>query len=714
MNIDNEVLIGAFQEEMIRSNNNSEWWENHLSEQINILFGNSLEQSTKDAILSSAKAFIESKALETTQDFYKANEISDKKEIFASAKLNEKNHIFNIITPEDKKSLINNNEHIKLNDLYEILTAQEIEYENKKEIANLLDNEKIINLKKNYPDLEKLLKEWLGKKYEQIFPQKTNPQTTNPNIIQQNNKKSVNQNELLTKYNTAQNKIDFFNSITTMSEKQNLFNQLPQNEKREILNNKNTTFLNYFYSNAKNKKELLDLMTTETLQSIYYLSSNEDKKFISIYLNSNERALSNEVNKNIHNIETQNQNINNYNQNIINSKNNIINLKNNKKEIKLNIKNSKIIIKSLNKRKDKLEKKLINTALKPESRIAFINKKRLEKINRLTNEINFTSSSIEDTEKEIINLNKNLDKAQQQIEKEKESIKKNKQSISESYQAIKETSKKIKETNIKIKRLSSFHKQLIGKKAYNHSKNNMIMTVPKRKIVSLKDTPQLKNATIITPATKQQSQPTIQVQPQPQPTIQQQPQPQPAIQQQSQPQPAIQQQSQPQPAIQQQPQSQPTIQQQQQSQPALQQQTKSPNKIIQFSDYSKKTQPSIQQQPKTTNKTSTTSQNLQKVEQEFNDLGITYNFIDFIKKIHEFDFTPEALAKLSKTESQIIQLYFEGLYCLKMAEIMKQQQQLAMNGKSRTLSKGFSNIIIFILSLTIVTLIGILTFLILK
>ena len=696
MNIDNEVLIKKFQEEMIRSNNNSEWWKNHLGEQINILFGNSLEQSTKDAILSSAKAFIESGTLTKTQYFYKANEISDKKEIFASAKLNEKNHIFNIITPEDKEFLINNNEHIKLNDLYEILTAQEIEYENKKEIANLLDNEKIINLKKNYPDLEKLLKEWLGKKYEQIFPQKTNPQTTNPNIIQQNNKKSVNQNELLTKYNTAQNKIDFFNSITTMSEKQTLFNQLPQNEKREILNSKNTTFLNYFYSNAKNKKELLDLMTTETLQSIYYLSSNEDKKFISIYLNSNERALSNEVNKNIHNIETQNQNINNYNQNIINSKNNIINLKNNKKEIKLNIKNSKIIIKSLNKRKDKLEKKLINTALKPESRIAFINKKRLEKINRLTNEINFTSSSIEDTEKEIINLNKNLDKAQQQIEKEKESIKKNKQNISESYQAIKETSKKIKETNIKIKRLSAFHKQLIGKKAYNHSKNNMIMTVPKRKIVSLKDTPQLKNATIITPATKQQSKPTIQQQPQSQP--------------------AIQKQSQPQPTIQQQPQPQPTIQQQPQSQPAIQQQTKSPNKIIQFSDYSKKTQPAIQQQPKTTNKTSTTSQNQQKVEQEFNDLGITYNFIDFINKIQESKFTPEALealAKLSKTESQIIQLYFEGLYYQKMAEIM-QQQQLATSGKSRTSSKGFSNIIIFILSLTIVTLISILTFFILK
>ena len=293
MNIDNEVLINAFQEEMIRSNNNSEWWKNHLSEQINNLFGNSLEQSTKDAILSSAKAFIDSGALATTQYFYQTKETNEKKEIFAEANLYEKNHIFNIITPEDKEFLINNNEHIKLNDLYEILTAQEIEYENKKEIANLLDNEKIINLKKNYPDLEKMLKEWLGKKYEQIFPPKTNSQNTNPNIIQQNNKKSVNQNELLTKYNTAQNKIDFFNSITTMSEKQTLFNQLPQNEKREILNNTNTTFLNYFYSNAKNKKQLLDLMTTKTLQNIYYLSSNEDKKFISIYHNLIERAQSN-------------------------------------------------------------------------------------------------------------------------------------------------------------------------------------------------------------------------------------------------------------------------------------------------------------------------------------------------------------------------------------------------------------------------------------
>ena len=279
LNIDNEVFINAFQKEMIRSNNNSEWWKNHLGEQINNLFGNSLEQSTKDAILSSAKAFIESGTLTKTQYFYQTKEISDKKEIFASAKLNEKNHIFNIITPEDKESLINNNEHIKLNDLYKILTAQEIEYENKKEIANLLDFQKITSLKKNYPDLEKMLKEWLGNKYEEIFPKEENQQQTQQQEhqqiqqqIQQTPIKNIQQNELLNNYRNAQNKIEFFNSITDMNEKQKLFSQLQKNEKQEILNNENTSFLSYFYNNAKNKNELLSLMNTKTIQNIYHLS----------------------------------------------------------------------------------------------------------------------------------------------------------------------------------------------------------------------------------------------------------------------------------------------------------------------------------------------------------------------------------------------------------------------------------------------------------
>lgn len=657
MNIDNEVFINAFQKEMIRSNNNSEWWKNHLGEQINNLFGNSLEQSTKDAILSSAKAFIESGTLTKTQYFYQTKEISDKKEIFASAKLNEKNHIFNIITPEDKESLINNNEHIKLNDLYKILTAQEIEYENKKEIANLLDFQKITSLKKNYPDLEKMLKEWLGNKYEEIFPKEENQQQTQQQEhqqiqqqIQQTPIKNIQQNELLNNYRNAQNKIEFFNSITDMNEKQKLFSQLQKNEKQEILNNENTSFLSYFYNNAKNKNELLSLMNTKTIQNIYHLSSNEDKQIISNYLHSTEKSLNNTMNKNINNISTENTKIANYNQNIINSKNNISNLKIEKQVIKLNIKNSKVVIKSLNKRKNKLEKKLTNTILKSESRISFINKRRLEKITKLTNELNLANVSIENTERKITTLNKELNKTNQQIEKEKNSIQENKQNISTSYQNLKNNAFQIRNTKVEIKQLSSFHKQLIGKKAYNHSKNNAIMTIPKTKVVKLENTPRIKEN-----ITKQNNISQLQN----------------------------------------------TISNQ------TNQNLKNNNKIISFADRKQKLQ--------STNKPPITSQNLKKVEKELNDKGITYNYDNYINKQQDINFLPEKFTQLSEIEIQIMQLHYEKLYYQKMAEIMKLlQQQLAMSGKSRTLSKGFSNIIIFILSLTIATLISILTFLILK
>ena len=790
MNIDNEVLINEFQKEMIKSNKSSEWWKNHLSEQINNLFGNSLERSTKDAILSSAKAFIESGALETTQDFYQAKEINDKKEYFAIAKLNEKNHIFNITTLAEKQTLINNNEYIKLDDLHQILTAPEIDEKNKKEIANLLDEQKIIELKNNYQDLDETLQELLGENYQQIFKQQQNQSVTPDSIDQQSQSispDSINQqsqsippdnidqqnitpnqsqgttkqDNILIQYRNAQNKIDFFNSITNMNEKQNLFNQLSKKEKQEILNSKSTELLNYFYKNAKNKEELLSLMNPETIKSIYYLSSDQDRKEISNYLHLNEHNLNNAINQGITNISVENKNIINYNQEIIKSKDNIINLKNERKEIKLNIKNSKVIIKSLNKRKNKLMKKLNNTRFKKESRIAFINKKRLKKMNNLINELDLVNDAIEENKAEFITLKEKLNKTNKEIEIEKESIEENKQNISKSHQNIIETTQQINKTRIKIKKISTFHKKLIGKKAYNHSKDNLIMTIPKRKTAKISNAQQNQNTSInqqnqsVTPQTQnpninQQNQ---SVTPQTQnPNINQQnqsvtPQTQnPNINQQNQsvaPQtqnPNINQQNQnvtPQtqnPNINQQnqsvtPQTQnPNINQQSQS---VTPQTQNPNINQQAQSVTPQTNPpNINQQaqsvtPQTqdvnTNRSkiipfpgtqSETSKNQQKLEQEFNEIGMGY-ILDYTNNQQNFNFPLECIMHLPKREASIIQLYFEGLYYQKIAEVIK-QQQLAMSEKSKTLSKGFSNIIIFILSLTIITLIGILTFLILK
>ena len=83
--------------------------------------------------------------------------------IFASANINEKRNIYNQINKEDRESIINNNENLDLKDIYDILTSREFEYGTKKEIANLLDDKKIMSLKENYVDLAKLLKEWLGR-----------------------------------------------------------------------------------------------------------------------------------------------------------------------------------------------------------------------------------------------------------------------------------------------------------------------------------------------------------------------------------------------------------------------------------------------------------------------------------------------------------------------------------------------------------------------
>lgn len=163
MNIDNEILINAFKEKMVRSNHSSKWWNDHLSKQITNFFGNNLESSTKESIISSARLYIDSGSLATSQYFYNTKELSDKKLIFASANINEKRNIYNQINKEDRESIINNNENLDLKDIYDILTSREFEYGTKKEIANLLDDKKIRSLKENYVDLAKLLKEWLGR-----------------------------------------------------------------------------------------------------------------------------------------------------------------------------------------------------------------------------------------------------------------------------------------------------------------------------------------------------------------------------------------------------------------------------------------------------------------------------------------------------------------------------------------------------------------------
>lgn len=667
MNVDNEVLINAFKEEMSRSNNNSKWWNDHLSEQIISIFGSNMEKNIRDAIYNSAKAFINSGALASSQYFYSTKDLNERKEIFAMATLKEKINILNQLNKEDKESLINNNEHLEIKDIYEMLTASEALSDEKRELANLLSDEKITELKKRYIDLDKSLKFWLGERYQKIFGQDSekNIQPQNPkNVSMSALDNNFENDNILAEYRNTANKIMFFNNIANIQDKQELFSKLDSREKSFLLNNKNTSFLKLFYNNSQNKEELLDLMNQNTVRTLYNMSGISDKEFISNHLYKREQGVRKKIDQNLSNIDKETQNINNYHQEIDKSKEKISNLKNDKKETKLNIRNSKVTIKQLEKRKEKLEKKLASVILNRDSRISFISKKRLEKIQRLSSEINLTDIRISNNQERLMNHEQQLKNIETNIEKEKNNIKDNKKNISLATGKAQTYAEQMYKSRVQVKNLSSFHKELVSKKVYNHNKNNMITTINKTKTSTLtekKDT--LKQENLNTSSINKADS------------------------------------------------------------NSLGNTNLSSQKSNHISNNSRINQTATDHnQPKNTTindqtiNSSKVSQNQQKLESAFNEMGITYHPEEFVANTQNASYLPpDKITSMSYNQAKMMQLYFEAQYAKKMVEIAKMQQEMAIGSRTKTLSKaGFSNILIVSLSLAIISLVGIIMLLIFK
>ena len=667
MNVDNEVLINDFKEEMSRSNNNSKWWNDHLSEQIISIFGSNMEKNIRDAIYNSAKAFINSGALASSQYFYSTKDLNERKKIFAMATLKEKINILNQLNKEDKESLINNNEHLEIKDIYEMLTASEALSDEKSELANLLSDEKITELKKRHIDLDKSLKFWLGERYQKIFGQDSekniqpqNPQNVSMSAIDNN----IENDNILAEYRNTANKIMFFNNIANIQKKQELFSKLDSREKSFLLNNKNTSFLKLFYNNSQNKEELLDLMNQNTVRTLYNMSGISDKEFISNHLYKREQEVRKKIDQNLSNINKETQNINNYHQEIDKSKEKISNLKNDKKETKLNIRNHKVTIKQLEKRKERLEKKLASVILNRDSRISFISKKRLEKIQRLSSEINLTDIMISNNQERLMIHEQQLKNIETNIEKEKNNIKDNKKNISLATSKAQTYAEQMYKSRVQVKGLSSFHKELVSKKVYNHNKNNMITTINRAKISTLtekKDTlkQEILNTSSIDKADSN----------------------------------------------------------------SLGNTNSSSQKSNHISNDSRinQTAPDHNQPKNTTTNDQTinsskVSQNQQKLESAFNEMGITYHPEEFVANTQNASYLPpDKITSMSYNQAKMMQLYFEAQYAKKMVEIAKMQQEMAIGGRTKTLSKaGFSNILIVSLSLAIISLVGIIMLLIFK
>lgn len=618
--MNNEVLIDAFKEEMTRSNNNSKWWNDHLSEQITKIFGSSLDASIRDAIYSSAKAFISSGSLVTSQYFYTTKELSDKKEIFATANYNEKKNIFNQINRDDKIEIINNNNNLKLKDLYEMLTVSEFNFEDKKEIANLLDDAKIKSLKENYVDLDELLKTFLGERYDQLFGKKEDKndiKNDTPPVDLTEKESFKREEDLMSKYINSTNKIAFFNSIS-MNEKLELFNKLNIKDKRSLVNTSENSFLKDFYNNYRDKEGLLNLMDNNSIATLYRMSGSGDKSFISNYLSRRENRLENSIRDNIKNIRGETGNIDLFNRRINQSKDNIVNLKNQRSQIKLNIRNSVVVIKKLENRREKLEERLVKLNLKKDSRIAFLSKRKLEKMKNLLDEINMVDRSINQQQVQLNNYERKLNSIEHNITRNENNIKINQNNILKANEHIRNYSQQMYNSRVQVREVSSVHRNLVGKNAYNHSKNNMIMPVKRVKLDTILNAHNNNRSNNLTGIDK--------------------------------------------------------------------------------------------------NGQSKVFQNEGKVRDDLEKLGIKFNPFENVNNEQKFNNLPvKNISSMSRKEAMMIELYFEAQYFKKMAEIAKMQQEMEMDGRSRKLkAAGFSNTFILLLLLTVLTVIGVMMFLLFK
>ena len=676
----NDTLTRMFIQEMIRSNKSTEWWSSNLQQEITNLFSSELNSGSQKAVLDGAKAYLNSGSLPVNQYFYNTEELSDKKEIFAVATLFEKSQLYRLISPADKIAVINNNKDLELKDIYEILVSKEFDYASKKAIANNLDIGKIKKLKENYVDLDKLLREWLGRRYEIIFPpkelrvikeEKKIPRdfnvTKNKENISNNNmrasKVAVN-DDLMKKYNQATNKVLFFYDLADIQKQRQLFNKLSTIDKREILNSKimkgkmlASFFLINVYNSSENKNELLDLMNLDTLATLYKMSSlDRDKKLISDHLNKRRNNIERSVKNNVNNIAQENASKSQYRDNISQAKKNISKLNSDVMISSMSIKGSQVVIKAYEKRKDMLKKKLNDTVFKKSSRVTFISKLREKKIQKITEEINRIDAQIEERRQNIDVHEQSLNNINSQIQQERKKIIDNEAALALADRRIKSYAQRMYGSDVYLKEVTSFHKELISVKTFNQSISPILTTVPRSKTQAIAN--KYSNRQKKQNANLQKG----------------------------------------------------DIQRRANSNLVNKQQG---NKEVKADN--KKNAQNMKTNTNG-NKKANFSQRQGALEKQFANMGISFHPEAYVAKKQNYSYvSSEKVASLNHKDAKKMKLYSDVQVAKEMGNMAKKQQQQAIKGRSRTLSKsGFSNILILSLSLMVLILLGMLISVVLK
>lgn len=291
-------------------------------------------------------------------------------------------------------------------------------------------------------------------------------------------------------------KLTFFSNLS-LKEQTDLFFQLTHADQKEMLSSLSINTIKNMIATAKNdsyKEYIYRQLTSNQLETLYKISSEEDQKDMLNHLDANQQLLTDRVAELNSDIKSSTAAIKKSTTAIQNSRVAIEKAKVAIKQNKQELKQTKITLKKLDKERSKRLKKVLK-ASKPSvlDRVGIFSKYRTQKLMTRLEELQLTEKEIDKNTLRDENLRASIIKNKEQIEQERQNIKKNQQTIVRNEQKINNRIKRIGNLEIKIQSLDKTEKKILGKKLYNQRiATRDLVAVRKKKDVQKKAQPQQK------------------------------------------------------------------------------------------------------------------------------------------------------------------------------------------------------------------------------
>ena len=285
------------------------------------------------------------------------------------------------------------------------------------------------------------------------------------------------------------NKIQFFKELSN-EEKKELYDGLEKNEQEHLLFLLPFQYIKSFIFslNKEEQKKIYAQLNNNQLKAIYNSLNEAEKEEMEFALEDRQVDFIRNMDQAMYNIHTARNEIENAQNQITNSSiqqvNDRIELQNQKQELK----EIKVQFKQLEKeRKRNLQKIKRASRSRTLDRIGFFSKRRMNKLMKITNELEEINQKFDSLRNQNIAVNENIKNAKEKIERERQNIIEAKAQILKSKYSIQENTRVIEETKVEIKKLSQVEKNVLGKKLYRKKINERNLLITRKKHLSLED-----------------------------------------------------------------------------------------------------------------------------------------------------------------------------------------------------------------------------------